>query len=303
MSEITLITAFFDIGRKKFKAIPRTNETYINNFKFWARMKNDLVIYTEPHIKNIVYSIREQYGLSERTKIIVIDNIEDIEPEILNCMDDISHSNWFSHFRVLPNATSNIPKYSYLMLLKTWFIQDAEKRGLINKYAAWIDFGFNHGGSLYTNPEEFDFEWVFEFSDKIQLFYYQSIDQKPAFEMVRRLCDSIMGCIYIVPKQYCNELWNLTKNAMLNLITMGLYDDDQMLLLMAYRAKPEIFEMHKSDWFLPLKEYGADHLSVRKKGKRPFHKQFIIDVRNQFHRIRLALRNAIITFNDLSFRD
>lgn len=299
MSEISLVTAFFNIGRENFKAIPRTDDIYLNNFKFWARLKNNLVIYTDRFTAEKVMDIRKQFGLADKTKVIVIDDIKMIEPDILDQMRSIRNNSWFERFRILPNATSNIPEYSYLMLLKAWFLADAAKNSYINEMVAWIDFGFNHGGKLYTNPEEFDFTWDFDFSDKIHLFYYEKLDTKPAYEMVRRLCDSIMGCIYILPAHYCNDLWNLTKQAMLNLLALGLYDDDQMLLLMAYRTKPEIFEIHKSEWFLPIREYGGSHLSVRRVGKRPWYKQMVVDISNKWRRFKLAFRNSVITFKDL----
>ena len=34
---------------------------------------------------------------------------------------------------------------------------------------------------------------------------------------------------------------------------------------MAYRERPDIFEIHKSDWFMPLKEHGGYHLTTKIK--------------------------------------
>jgi protein YibB len=303
MSDISLVTAFFNIGRENFKAIPRTDDTYLNNFKFWARMRNNLVVYTDSVTAAKVTEIRANFGLADKTNVIVIDDITSIEPEILDRMKKIRETDWFERFRILPNATSNIPQYSYLMLLKTWFLADATKNGYVDGMVAWIDFGFNHGGKLYTNPEDFDFEWSYDFSDKIHLFYYEKIDKKPTYEMVRRLCDSIMGCIYVLPAHYCETLWELTREAMEHLLAVGLYDDDQMLLLMAYRAKSEIFDMHESKWFLPIKEYGGNHLRVRNTRKRAWYKQAIINMKIKFRNLKLAIRNAWITFVDLAFKE
>lgn len=303
MSEISLVTAFFNIGRENFKAIPRTDDTYLDNFKFWSRMNNHLVVYTDSITGEKVKEIRKKYGLEEKTNIVVIDDIESIEPEILNKMLSIKSSEWFERFRILPNATSNIPRYSYLMLLKNWFLADAVERGYADGMVAWIDFGFNHGGSLYTKPEEFNYTWEYDFSDKIHLFYYQRIDEKPTYEMVRRLCDSIMGCLYVLPAHLCKTFWELTREAMNHLLAVGLYDDDQMLLLMAYRAKPDLFEMHESDWFLPLKEYGGSHLSIREKHEPPKYKSIYRSLKAKSKRFKLALRNSFITFKDLAYKD
>ena len=283
MTEITLVTSFFNIGRERFKAIPRTDSTYIKNFKFWARIKNPLVVYTDACTAEVVKDVRASFGLADKTIVKIIDDIFELEPSIYERMCEIKSTHWFEDFRYLPNATSNIPEYSYLMLLKTWCLNDAVRSGFVNtKYTCWIDFGFNHGGKLYSNPEDFDFEWSYDFSDKIHLFYYEKLDQKPIFDIVRKLCDSIMGCIYILPTHYVEELWLLTKKAMETLNAVGLYDDDQLLLLMAYRFHPDIFELTESKWFLPIKEYGGTHLRINVEKKHTGIEQFVIQMLVKF---------------------
>ena len=207
MSELTLVTAFFNIGRESFNVIPRSDSTYVDYFRRWARIRNRLVVYTFKGMDDIVRKIRVEYGLLEKTKIIVLDDIFQIEPNIIEEMEKLSKGYWFRRFRFYPNAVSNNPYYSYLMLLKNWFMKDAADRGLLTDMSVWIDFGFDHGGALYTNPEDWDFEWKYNFSDNIHLFYHEELDEKPIFEIVHRLCDSIMGCIYVVPSHYCDELW------------------------------------------------------------------------------------------------
>ncbi len=303
MAEISLVTAFYNIGRENFKAIPRTDDTYMANFKFWCRMKNRLIVYTDSYHGEKILDIRAQFGLRDRTVIVTIDNLTEIEPAILERMKGIQSDGWFEQFRVLPNATSNIPEYSYLMLLKTWFLYDAVRKGYVNGTVAWIDFGFNHGGELFTNPEEFDFSWNYNFSDKIHMFYYKALDEKPTYEIVRRLCDCFMGCLYVLPERYCERLWNLTKEAMNTLNDMGLYDDDQLLLLMAYRKEPELFELHESEWFLPLKEYGGEHLTVRTREEIAGVKRFYNRFFRSLHKHRLAARNALLTYRNLILKD
>lgn len=303
LKNITIITAFFDIGRDDFTAIPRSNETYMNNFKFWARIKNNLVIYTDKKSANEILSIRNQFGLAAKTKIILIDNIDRIEPDILNRMCEVSNDEYFINFRYITNATSNIAKYSYLMLLKSWFMADAVKRELASGMVAWIDFGFNHGGELYTNPEEFAFEWKYNFTDKIHLFYYKELDNKPIFEIVRRLNDSIMGCLIVLPSSLCSTLWNLNRQAMITLNKVGLSDDDQLILLMSYRENPELFEINESEWFLPLKTFGGKSLNIREKKNYSYIKNIIRIYLGRciwyFKKRVLAARYAIKTYCNL----
>lgn len=263
---ITLVSAFFDIGRKVSSTLPRDNEKYFRYFEFWARLKNNLVVYTEPQFKERIIAIRESFGLKERTKVITIDNLYGIEEEIFAKMVDVSGNMYFKAFRLLPNALSGNPKYSYLMFLKMWFVNDAVRNQLTNRMVAWIDFGFNHGGDLYINPEEFDFEWKYDFTEKIHLFALRSPDNVPVFEIVRKLDDYFMGALMVIPASLAEVMWLAMKNAMTTLLDVGMIDDDQLLLILAYRKQPSYFQIHYSNWFLPLKEYGGENLVSLRHG-------------------------------------
>ena len=267
MNEITIVTAFFDIGRKEFALYPRTNNEYLEYFEKWARMKNNLIVYTEKKMVEPVKKIRKKFGLLEKTKVIEIENVKTIEPEIYKRMVEVSKNEYFLNFRFIKNATSNNAYYDYIMLLKYWFLQDAVQ--YVDKKCqmmAWLDFGFNHGGKLYTNFEEFAFNWKTELSTKkIHMFCLKEIEDKPIFHTVQYLTDNLMGAPIISPVALCEELWYLVRRAINSLLDVGFIDDDQLLLTMAYRINPELFELHISDWFLPLKEYGGSHLTTKEK--------------------------------------
>ena len=44
MREITIITAFFDIGRDKYAVYSRSVDKYLDYFRFWAGIKNKLIV-------------------------------------------------------------------------------------------------------------------------------------------------------------------------------------------------------------------------------------------------------------------
>lgn len=263
--EITIVTAFFDIGRKDFKAIPRTNEEYLKYFKVWGKMKNKLVVYTNKTMGEEIRKYRKEWNLLDKTTIIEIENEEEIEPDLLSKMKIIAEDEYFLNYRYITDATSNSYKYDYIMLLKYWCLQDAVKKGYADGMVAWVDFGFNHFDTLYTVPEEFNFLWKTNLSDdKIHLFVLgEEVIKKPIFHLVRTFEDNIMGCMIILPSKLCEIFWESVKHAMNTLIEVGFIDDDQLLLVMAYRANTELFAIHKSTWFMPLKENGAPHLTIK----------------------------------------
>lgn len=268
MNEITLVTAFFDIGRKDYKRYPRSNDDYLEYFSVWARMNNKVIVYTNSDMAKKVIEVRRKYGLESKTIVIEVNDETEIEKELYDKMYLISQNDEFLNFRFIHDALSNNAKYDYVMLLKYWCLKDAVQKGYASGMVAWIDFGFNHGDKCYINPEEFNFTWKTNLNNqKIHLFSLHELDDTPIFKHVMKLDDSLMGAPIILPDFLCDKFWNLVKLSMESLIRVGFIDDDQLLILMAYRENSELFEIHISDWFLPLKENGGDHLTVRKKEK------------------------------------
>ena len=75
------------------------------------------------------------------------------------------------------------------------------------------------------------------------------------------------------------------------LLMLDCVDDDQHLVLMSYKARPEIFEVHITKWQMAMKICGADHMKVRSEN---------VQVENKYKRmLRLAIRKVIPNKNDL----
>ena len=84
MSNITVVTAFFDIGRENIpkekhgRPLPhyqfRTVDTYFEYFKKLAKLQNDMVIYTTEDLAPRILEARKEYGLEEQTTIRVMDS-------------------------------------------------------------------------------------------------------------------------------------------------------------------------------------------------------------------------------------
>ena len=81
MMQIRIVTAFFDIGRANFDGYERDNETYFAYFRFWTRIRNDMLIYCAPEHAEKILSIREEFGLADHTEIALVDDPFAIEPD------------------------------------------------------------------------------------------------------------------------------------------------------------------------------------------------------------------------------
>ena len=73
MSDITIVTAFFDIGRGDWtpdKGLPhylqRTTDTYLERFANMAKLDNDMVVFTSPDLVEKIEKLRE----GKPTKVI-----------------------------------------------------------------------------------------------------------------------------------------------------------------------------------------------------------------------------------------
>lgn len=274
MSEITIVTAFFDIGRANWKGFERDKNKYVDYFKFWARIKNKLVVYTDAITAQKVWEIRENYGLRNRTEVIVIDDVNALDKEIFSQIKRVVSVDTFTRFRERPeNPESHSAQYNYVTYLKPYFIADAVKKGYADGMIAWVDFGYNHGGEACPHSAEFDFLWKYDFSAKIHIFATEEIDDMPVFDIVRKMRVYISGGIIVAPALLWQKLADLFRKSVLHLTHCGLADADQTLLVMSYREAPELFEVHAiADWFMVLKEFGAEHLTLKKV--KPLYKQY-----------------------------
>lgn len=256
MKEITIVTSFFDINRQSIKGFNRSNQKYIDAFKFWAHIKNKIVVFSDKDTIEQVRKIREEYGLLDKTETIVIDDYLKIDEELFNSINKVMENKDLYDFhlqRNIPEALSS--KYNYIMAIKAWCCKEAVKKQLTTEMVAWLDFGFNYGGRFYRKEEEFDFLWEYDFSDKIHLFQINELDNLPPFEIIRRNNSYFQGGEIVAPKHLWEELWNLVRSSMISLNKSGLADDDQILYLMGYRQKPEIFEIHKCEWLGLFKDF------------------------------------------------
>lgn len=249
MSKIKIVTAFFDIGRGNSAVLPRSNDQYFEYFRFWARIRNELVVYCEPQNCERVRSIRREYGLEERTEVIPIADVYQIEPEIFAHMTEIEHNEEFCSFRYYNNALSNRAKYDYIMLIKWWCLKDTAARTDSDYFLAWVDFGYNHGDARYVNSKEFDFLWDYPFPDKVNAFCLSNPDNMTCIDSLQFQKDCFIGHTLIVPQGMCSKWWIQIKEAMYALISLDCIDDDQQLLLMVYKRYKEDFNIIICDWF------------------------------------------------------
>lgn len=266
MKEPIIVTAFWDVGRSKDCEIPRSNERYYKEFAAWARIKNKLIVYTDKYSYDAIKKIREDYGLAENTQILIVDIFE-IEKNIFEKMCEIENNAHFSDFRYRPEAMENKAKFDFAWFMKYWCMADAVKYASEDDIFAWLDFGFNHIDKCYSNMEEFSFTWILNKDiDKVQAYTLKNVENIAVFDVIQFMQDTVMGVFYLVPVKCAAEFWTTIKQAMISLLMLECIDDDQVLVLIAHKWRPDLIELNLSEWwYLPLKENGATELTVKIK--------------------------------------
>lgn len=268
LNNITIVTAFFDIGRgelpkeKHGKIIPeyqhRSNDKYFEYFSNLAKINNDMVIYTTKEFKKRILNARRY--INKNTTIIVLDsyvidksyNPKDKIEEVM-CRDD-----YVSKISNPENIEYWNSDYILINLFKSFYVTDAVNNGYIGTdLVAWIDFGYCREET--TLP--FDHEWSYPFDpDKIHLFNMNEIDPSRSIANIVYSGDVyIQGCHIVAGK----NMWGILKDLMIKsfntLLDNSLSDDDQTVLLMSYMDSPDLFTLRynsKSDWFRIFKDYG-----------------------------------------------
>lgn len=289
---ITLVTAFFNINRDNWSKFRRSSEAYIEAFSKWAHLENTLIVYLEDEdIKKKVLDIRSEYGLSDKTHVELIEDIESVDPDIYRSLNHIANDSIHRLWRYKPNNPEVInADYNYVMFLKFWCLKHAFEQFDVKDKIAWIDFGYAHNGALYPYEEDFCFEWDYRFSEKVTLFSIKDIETRPAFDVINTMDTYIMGCIFVVPVAVVERFYDDIRSIMISILSLGYMDDDQILLLMALKMNPDYICALSSNWFLPLKQYGnSDMRVVSKKARNKPFINLLRKIKRTFYRYKYCL--------------
>lgn len=265
MSNISIVTAFYDIGRGEWtpdKGLPhylqRSTETYLERFSRLAKLKNELVVFTSEELAPKILEICK--NRKENTKIIPFD-IFTIFNDKRNLISSIQTSDQFRS-RVNPSQIRN-PEYwnaDYVLVtnLKAQFVEIAINNGFTtNDMVSWIDFGyFRDDGALPDNDV-----WNYAFNpEKVHMFHYKEYDGTPITNIIFNNDVYIPGPVIVAHKSKWEIVSELMDRSFNELTYNNCVDDDQGLWLLTYVKKPELFELHR----IPDHQLGHDPFVIFK---------------------------------------
>jgi protein YibB len=265
MNDITIVTAFFDIGRGDWtpdKNLPhylqRTTKTYLERFGHLAKLENDMVIYTSKDLVDDIQFLRQD----RPTSIMTLDfpnSFKKLREEVSSIQNNKDYL-----AKINPMQIRN-PEYwnaDYVVVnsLKSSFVKKAIEFGHVETdLIAWLDFGYCRDEQTLNGVTH----WQYPFDkEKIHLFNIKDwVEETYIQDVIANNDVHITGPCIVADKKLWPLLEGLVNHSIEELLKNNLIDDDQTLLLMSYLLKPELFELHRvsdQDWFVAFKEYNED---------------------------------------------
>ena len=251
--KVTLVTAFFSINRDKWKKFKRSDRKYLDYFKYWAGIRNDLVIYIEDEsLRDEILATRAMIP-NVNTEIIIVEDIFDEEIELYNGLKGVNYSQ-LNAYRLLPHNPESVnPEYNYIMMMKYHLLMKAIEEFEIKDNIAWIDFGFDHGGENYIQ-QYFDFELKYRLDSitMFSLFDVITIDSLSPIDLILKMETVIQGSLVIGPANKIKLMAYDAIEAQKKLNDCGIMDDDQITLLMAYYKRKDNYNIVQCAWHTGL---------------------------------------------------
>ena len=266
---IGVVTAFFDIGRENWARRPntpawlaRSTEDYFACFERMCRLENEIVVFTQSKFADRIASARAKLGFENQTRIVCKDELfEQYAPELGKITRVMSLPGFLTGVTHPHCPEYWEPRYVLINYLKSFFACEAIASNLVtSEFLAWVDFGYCREEKTLPDARK----WNYPFSDKIHLFNVEKLDSQDLVSIIKTNKVYFQGCHIVAPRKKWADLKRLMQNAFEMLLSYDLMDDDQTLLLMAYRNAPSLFETHfvdagKTGWFVLFKDYNVLH--------------------------------------------
>jgi protein YibB len=279
--DISIVTAFFDIGRHAWgnsnridQRHKRNVDVYLSYFSNLSKIKNQIIIFIDENLAQKVLDIRKAYGLADKTVIFTSKHffLADEILKITQRIQEIMNGKFHDYVWTKSSPEYNEPKYVLVNTFKSFFAAYAiEKKIVTSPQVAWIDFGYCRDNDRFDS----NIPWRFNAQNKMNLFYILTLNDEPIFTIVKE------GDVYFQGGHLIGDLSNWLDFrreidiSLSSLMDCGFIDDDQTLILMAYRRNPSSYIIHpvdSKDWFVIFKYFNSSTLTplteVRKKRKR-----------------------------------
>lgn len=256
MSNITVVTAFYDIGRGDWSHYKRTTDEYFQWFNNLATLENNMIIFTSKEYSDRIKTIRG----NKPTTVIELDiftefkdYIKDIES--IHCLDEFKLK-IRQDLRINPEYVNS--KYTLINIVKPFLLLYAKTNCELNStHIAWVDFGMARSIETLNGIKQ----WSYNFDDdKINIFNFKRIDNY--LDIVQTISNNIIntiGTYFVVPISMVELFWEETQKSIKTLIEeYRMIDDDQSVTAFTCSRNLNMFNQNmlpENCWFELFKRF------------------------------------------------
>lgn len=271
MSDVTLITAFYDIGRSEWNSqFIRKSHEYVESFRLFLNYDHEMIIYIDTKHYDALSKMVECSPYPKNKRLVSIDEAwmkENIwawsrlekEREI---MSSDSYRNLVPQ-RIAAGYPENVnPEYTIITHSKVDFVCNAIDSEMIStEMVMWVDFGYFHNKTQekHIPLKHFDLSKIDE--KRINLCGMAEIDDRDR---------NVMYTLRDAPVKICAYLFAATKNNMQIFQSLshqsleayqraGIADDEQAVWLLSYFSNETLFKVHYfPEWHLGFKYFSKE---------------------------------------------
>lgn len=258
-NDITIVTAFFDIGRGDWTPeqgfphyLHRTNDTYFERFAHLAELENEMFIFTSSEFVDAIAELRRD----KPTTIFDFDLVKEANDlrEQIELVYAIPEYQRMINPRERVNPEYWCADYVIVNLLKSTFACMASVQAK-NDMLAWVDFGYCRSADTRAGVQH----WQYGFDpERIHLFSIRDYNNETIHQIISNNLVFMTGPCIVASKQKWRILEMMVMEGTQELLRNQLIDDDQTLLTLSYLSSPNDFQIHRvdpSDWFIIFKQF------------------------------------------------
>jgi beta-1,4-mannosyl-glycoprotein beta-1,4-N-acetylglucosaminyltransferase len=272
-NEITIVTAFFDIGRENWEGYNRKSETYINAFYNYLKFDYKMIIFID--LRYFHYFNKNTF--KNKTFIPIDQNFLDNHIHAWkNINTDRSIINSENYKKLLERRINNKHpenihvEYNIINHSKIDFVSYAIPF-IKTDFVCWSDFGY-HNSVLQNDPSRFP-QNILDISkfntSKINMCIMNEISEKDydPFYTLQQNYILFTGSFWGLPVKLIPSFQELYHSCINELHSLGISDYDQHLYLRCFYKRPELFELFisKNKWPEGLNYFQKNNLDLIEK--------------------------------------
>lgn len=274
MSDVTLVTAFFDLDRSNWSSpmFRRPNEDYFRAFSRLVSCDYPMVIYVDDrHLDALATLVDGSMG-SNVKKVVPIsekwmqDNIWAWSR--LQRESEIMESGYYKQLipqRIALGYPENVnPRYTILTHSKIDFLcHAADSKYTDNNILLWTDFGYLSdkavGGGFIPRKNLIGKNLI---ADKVNLCSLNNPIVEQDFDPIytlRNAPEKLTAGVFGGKQDTLRKFQSVSHGCLLKMQEMGIADDEQALWLACIKAMPSLFAIHMfPGWHYGLKYFTED---------------------------------------------